>query len=98
MRVFGHFGKLDCPDIVGLSHEPVERKCTQQKPEVADAVHYKGFLTCITSRLLVEVVTDKQVGTQTYTFPANKHQQQVVSKYQQEHGKHKEVEVSEEAV
>src|ERR1700686_623084 len=46
----------------------------------------------------MKIETDQQVRAQPDTFPSNEHQHVVVGEDQREHGKHEEVEVTEEAV
>jgi hypothetical protein len=59
----------------------------------------KAFLaTRVGGKLLLEPETDQQVRAQTHTLPADKHHQEVVAQYQQQHRTHKQVQIGEVAL
>src|SRR5262249_59058213 len=65
---------------------------------VADTVGDERFLRGVTGLLAVDVVTNQQIGTESHAFPTDKHQNKVVGQDEGEHGKHEQVEESEEAI
>ncbi len=77
---------------------PEQGQQAAEKAEVTDPVDNKRLLGSITSTLLLDVVTDQQVGTETDTFPADKHNQRVVAENQEQHGAGEQVQIAEEAV
>ena len=74
-----------------------EEEHREQKAEVADAVDDESFLTGVGGAVAREVKADQQVAREAHTFPADKEQQEVGTEHQDQHEKHEEVEVGEEA-
>ncbi len=70
----------------------------KHKAPVSDPVRDECFLGCVTRFLPIDVVTDEQVGAETYAFPTDKHQQEVIGQYQSEHCKHEEVQECKEPI
>ncbi len=77
---------------------PEKGEEADEEAEVTNAVDDKGFLGGVAGTLLVEVVADQQVGTETDPFPADEHHQSIVPQDQHQHGETEEVQVGEEAV
>ncbi len=98
MGVFGNFNEVNRPDTMLAAEGPEDGKETEQEAEVTDTVHDKGLLGGIAGTLLFKVVADQQVGTEADTFPADKHDQGIVTKYQHQHGEDEQVQVTEVAV
>src|SRR5258706_11949180 len=46
----------------------------------------------------MEIKSDQQIRTESYTFPPDEHQRVVVRQDQRQHGEHEQVHVSKEAV
>jgi len=98
MRLLADLDKVDRPDAVLAAKRPENGEQAEQEAEVTHAVHDKGFFRRIAGTLLLEIVTDQQVGTETDAFPADKHDQGVVPQHQHDHGEDEQVQVTEEAV
>src|SRR5580693_1486787 len=91
-RDSGYVGEAQRPEI------PSDEKHSQDESSVTDAVNDEGLGSSIAGGLAMEIKSNQQVRTQTHAFPADKQQDIVVGQDQGQHGKHEEVEVSEESV
>src|SRR5580700_1128821 len=80
------------------SEIPRDGKHPQQKSSVADAVHDERFVGCGAGAGTMEIESNQQIRAQAHAFPAYEHQHVIVREDEREHGKHEEVEVSEETV
>ena len=70
----------------------------QDKAEVADAVHQKGFQVGENRAFAFEIETDQQVRHQAYCFPTEKQLDEVVAHHQHQHRESKQRDVAEEAL
>ncbi|KAG1647606.1 hypothetical protein GQR58_030464 [Nymphon striatum] len=68
----------------------------QHESEVANSVGDEGFLASGGIGFFGEPERDQEVGARTHAFPTKEGQQQVVAKYQHEHGEGEQVQVHEE--
>ena len=75
-----------------------EQEHAEHESEVADAVDDECFLARIGRRLLQEIETDQQVAAQAHAFPSDEQQHVVRGEHQDEHEKHEQIQVGEEAV
>src|SRR5579863_5413673 len=75
-------------DEAQRSTEPRDKKHSENKSRVADAVDDEGLVRCVTGRLALEVETDEQIRTQADALPADEHEHIIVGEDQREHGKH----------
>src|SRR6202011_1975989 len=66
--------------------------------EVTNAIDDKGFLAGVGGGLAQEIKADEQVAREAHTFPADEEEYVVCGEDEDEHEKHKEIEVGEEAV
>ena len=69
----------------------------QQKAEIANPIDDEGLLAGIRGRILGVVKADQQIGDESDTFPADKHQQEICRQHQRQHEKQKQIHVAEEA-
>ena len=77
---------------------PEQQKHPQHEAEIADAVDDERLLARVRRRLLQEIKPDQQVAAQPHAFPAHKQQHIVRRQHQDEHEKHEQVQIGEEAV
>src|SRR5215469_11491115 len=75
-----------------------QQEHAQHEAEVANTVDDKGFFAGIRRGFPQEVKTDQQVAAQAHAFPAHEEQRVVGREHQDEHEKHEQVQVGEEAV
>src|ERR1700688_2477705 len=80
------------------SEIPCDRKHAQQKSGVADAVHDECFIGRGAGAGSMEIESNQQIRAEPYAFPSDEHQDVIVRQDEREHGKHEQVEVSEETV
>src|ERR1700760_4057175 len=72
-----------------------QEKDSDQKTHVTDTVHDKRLLRRIPIIQVLEPITYQQVRTQPHTFPSDKEDDKVRTQHQQQHRKHKEVQIGE---
>ncbi len=66
-----------------------------EETDITDAVHDKSFFRSVIVVDVFKPVSDKQVRTETYTFPSNKENHIIRSQHQEEHEKNKKIQVAE---
>ena len=80
------------PKVTKISMMPIEN------PQSPMRFTTNAFFAASPALLLVEVVADQQIRTQTHAFPSDEHHHVVVAQDQREHREHEEVQVGEEPV
>ncbi len=70
----------------------------QDESRISDAVHHEGLLPRIRRRSPQEIKSDQQITAKPHAFPADEEQEQIIRQDQNQHGKHEQVHVAEEAV
>ena len=95
----GHFSGL-AENLVVAQRTKVneDQEHSQNKPGIPDPVYDKSLFPGISRALLLQVVTDEQIGAQAHAFPSHKHQDKIVRQNQREHGEHEKIEVGKETV
>src|SRR5260221_8704103 len=66
---------------------------SDQKTKITDTVHDKSFVGCFVKIIILKPVTDQQIRTKSYSFPANEHDYIVGTHHQQQLGKNKKIEI-----
>ena len=84
--------------VVQAAGEGGNEPDTQNKTEIAHAVHQKGLHVGEDGGRLVEPETNQQVGHQPDRLPAEKQLQEIVAHHQHQHRKGKQRDVGKEAV
>ena len=90
-RQFDHFAEVQGAQLV------VENEQRERQEHVADAGHHKGFHRRRAVLRIGVIEADQQIGAQAHAFPAEIHQQQVISEHQNHHAGDKQVGIGEEA-
>src|SRR5665213_996703 len=72
-----------------------QKKDSDEKAEVADAVHDESFFAGICGRVLLKIEADEQIRREANALPAYKHQQYIAGQHQHRHEEEEEIEESE---
>ena len=97
MATLSNFYKVEGPDPF-FCQCPKEGQQTTEKTKITNPVDDKSFICSGTGTFLFVVIADQQIGTETNTFPTDKHNQRIATQNQHQHSKGKQVHIAEETV
>ena len=87
-----HFREIERTELAD------DQKNRQRKAEIADAVYDERLVAGVGRVLLQKIEPDQQVAAQSHAFPSDEQQQEILRQHQNQHEKHEQVQVCEEAV
>src|SRR6266542_1257377 len=84
--------------MAGRGREKKDQHDAENESPVTDSIGNECLLGCRRGLLSVEIKPNQQIGAQADTFPAYKHQEEVVGEHQRQHREHEQIQIGEEPV
>src|SRR5579859_5872241 len=83
---------------VDRTKSPKDQRDAKRETNIADSSDDERLLARVRSRFSGEVETDEKIGTQSHTFPPDKHQRVIGSGHEREHHEEKKIQIGKKAI
>src|SRR5690606_10623193 len=84
--------------IIQRTESCPDEQHAEEETQVTDAIDNERLFRGIVVIMIFKPETNEQIRTQAHAFPADKQQQVIAARHEQEHEKDKEIEIREEFV